>query len=351
MIIHSCVLLLAAQAALAAVRPRHQQPPRSETASTLFSLPGSTTSWLENLAYRPSTDTVLATRLLVAQLWSISARTGTGTLLANVTDVTGLVGITQTRSSPDEFYVAGVSFSDAGVEANSSALYRLAFSPAREGESQRYEDGVGKFTFEKAFGVPGIRLINGLTTWDERTVLATDSLGGAIWKIDVVTGEAIIVLEDPSMAPKASNGVNGIKVFHAPDNQGTYIYYSNTDQSLLARILVDPTTACPLAGADILAGDLGEADDFALLDDGGVLLATGGNNTVVHVGLDGSVEAVAGSQNSLELVSATSCQFGMKREDGQGTLYVTTAGGEEGLVNGTLFAAGSVVAVEIGEGY
>lgn len=176
-------------------------------------------------------------------------------------------------------------------------------------------------------------------------------MGGAIWKIDVITGEASVALEDPSMAPKTSKGVNGLKVFHAPDDQGTYVYYSNTDYSLLARIPVDPITAFPLGSADIIAGDLGGADDFALLDGGGVLLTTGGNNAVVHVGLDGRVETVAGNQNSLELVSANSCQFGAKREDGLSTLYVTTAGGHEGRVNGTLSAAGSVVAVEIGERY
>lgn len=178
MIIRSYLHLLAVQAALAAMLPYHRHRSPSPTVSTLFSLPAPIPSWLENLAYRPSTGTILATRLLVAQLWSISVSTGAGTLLANVTDVTGLVGIAQTRSSPDEFYVGSVNFSDEGVAPNSSALWRLAFFSAREGEGQRHEDRVGNFTFEKAFGVPGIRLINGLTTWNESTVLAADSLGG-----------------------------------------------------------------------------------------------------------------------------------------------------------------------------
>lgn len=352
MIIHKFLALLAAQVALAVSLPaqQHDEPCSSTGAvKSLFSLP-SIPSWMENLVYRPSTDTILATRLDIAQLWSISAATGVGTLLANVTDITALVGITQTRSSPDEFYVAGMNFSSTAVQPNSSMLWKVVFEDDKNG---------GQFTFEKAFGVPGIGLINGLTTWDEHSILAADSHLGAIWKIDITTGDATIVLQDPSMAPISNNGANGVKVLRTGPNDHyhyntTYVYYTSTDRGLLGRIPVDPITALPSAtfggdaGAEIIATGLGEADDFALLDDGGVVLATGSNNTVVRVGLDGSVRTVAGSQDSLELASATACQFGARNVKGTGrTLYVTTAGGEEGSVNGTC-AAGSVVAIELG---
>lgn len=361
MLLHNPFTLLAAQVALAVSLPAQQQGELcSPTTSveSLFSLP-SIPSWLENLAYRPSTDTILATRLNPAQLWSISTTTGVGTLLANVTDITALLGITQTRSSPDEFYIAGVNSSTTAVQPNSSVLWRVAFEDDKDG---------GPFTFEKAFGIPGLGLVNGLTTWDERTILAADSHLGAIWKIDVITGDATIVLQDPSMTPIDNNGANGVKILrpgpdhqdqhpqhhHQQQQQKTYVYYTSTDRGMLARIPVDPTTALPTApssgdaGAEIIATGLGEADDFALLEDGGVVLATGRNNTVVRIGLDGSVRTIAGSQDSLELASATACQFGARSANGTGrTLYVTTAGGEEGSVNGT-YAAGSVVVVQLG---
>lgn len=309
MIIPTFQTLLAARIVLAT----------TSSVSTLFSLPVNA-SWLENLAYRPSTDTILATRLDVAQLWSISATTGAGSILANVTDIAALVGITQTHSSPDEFYVAGLNFTAAGVQPNSSTLWKLAFLSD------------GGYTFDRAFGVPGMTLINGLTTWNETTILATDSYQGNIWEIDLITNSSAILLADTTMARIDNNGVNGVKVFRSSED--ALVYYTSTDQSLLARIPVDPVTARAQGPVDVIASDIGAVDDFALLPDGSALIATGSNNTVVHVGLGGSVRIVAGAAKSQEVASGTACQVGR-----DGVLYITTGGSE---------AAGSVVAIDLG---
>ncbi|KAJ4394095.1 hypothetical protein N0V93_003312 [Gnomoniopsis smithogilvyi] len=309
MIISILLALLVAQLAFA-----------TSSVTTLFSLPANA-SWLENLAYRPSTNTILATRLDVAQLWAISASTGAGTILASVANITALVGITQTRSSPDEFYIAGLNFTSAGVQPNSSALWKLTFPLD------------GGFTFESAFGVPGMTLINGLTTWNETTILATDSYQGSIWEINLSTKSSTRAFTDPTMARIDENGVNGVKVLRS--SKETYVYYTSTDQALLARIPVDPVTARALGPADVIAHDIGAADDFALLPDGSAVIATGSNNTIVHVSLGGRVEVVAGSPESQEVASGTACQFG---EDG--VLYVTTGGSA---------AAGRVAAVDLGE--
>lgn len=282
--------------------------------NTLFSLPANA-SWLENLAYRPSTDTILATRLDVAQWWSISATTGIGTILANVPDITALVGITQTHSSPDEYYVAGLNFSATGVHPNSSTLWKLTFPVEGNGH-----------TFESAFGVPGMTLINGLTTWNETTILATDSYQGNIWEIDLTTNSSRIALTDPTMARIDNNGVNGVKVLRSSKG-GTFVYYTSTDQSLLARIPIDPVTARSVGPAEVIARDIGAVDDFALLSDGSAVITTGANDTLVHVSLDGGIETVA------EVASGTACQFGAN-----GMLYVTTGGSA---------AAGSVVVVDM----
>lgn len=286
----------------------------TSSVSTLFSLPANA-SWLENLAYRPSADTILATRLDVAQLWSISATTGAGTILANVPDMTALVGITQTHSSPDEYYIAGLNFSTAGVQPNSSTLWKLTFPV--EGNS---------YTFVPAFGVPGMTLINGLTTWNENTILATDSYQGNIWEIDLTTNSSKPALTDPTMARIDNNGVNGVKVFRSSKG-GTFVYYTATDQSLLARIPVDPVTARSLGPAEVIASDIGAVDDFAVLSDGSAVIATGSNDTLVHVSLDGRVETV------VEVASGTACQVGANR-----MLYVTTGGST---------AAGSVGVVDL----
>lgn len=108
--------------------------PAAVSVSTLFSLPGNS-SWLENLAIRPSGNTILATRLDVPQLWSINIPTGEGIILAKASSSTALVGITQRLpSSPprgqveDEvYYIAGVNYSSTGVVPNSSVLYSLTY--------------------------------------------------------------------------------------------------------------------------------------------------------------------------------------------------------------------------------
>lgn len=297
---------------------------RASTTSvnTLFSLPAKA-SWLENLAYRPSTDTILATRLDVAQLWSISATTGASTILANVPDITALVGITQIHSSPDEYVIAGLNFSAAGVQPNSSTLWKLTF-PVEGDDDDDY-------SFVPAFDVPGMTLINGLTTWNGTTILATDSYQGNIWEIDMITKSSKPALTDPTTMARIDNhGVNGVKVHRSSKEGGTFVYYTSTDQSVLARIPVELVTPRALGPAEVIARDIGAVDDFALLPDGtSAVIVTGANNTIVHVSLSGGgVETVA------EVASGTACQFGA---DGM-LLYVTTGGSE---------AAGSVVAVDL----
>lgn len=323
------MLIRAVLAAIIAPPPRVSSISRST--ETIFSLP-SVPSWFENLAYRPSTDTVIATRLDIPQIWSINPATREGTLLANVTQTTGLIGITQLTSSPDTFIVASANFSDT-VQPNSSVLWDLTFS----------DDGCT--SVRQAAAVPQMGLINGLARWNDHTVLAADSTMGLIWKVDLETGEAAVALSDPTMAPVGSKGVNGVKVYRATGSGETFVYYTSTDQGLLVRVPVSPVTAerSPAdAPVEVISDGL-TPDDFALLPDGSVYVTTGAQNVVLHVALDGSVEVVTGSLGSLTLASCTACQFGP-----EGKLYVTTAGGLEGPVNGTLLGPGSVVEIDLG---
>ncbi|PSR94534.1 hypothetical protein BD289DRAFT_136467 [Coniella lustricola] len=390
--------------------PAPSSPGSNADVQLLFSLPGNDT-WLENLAYRASTNAILATRLDIPQIWSIDATSGSGTLLANVSTIGALAGIAQlglsssfgssttsNGNSNEDFLIAGLNFSAlTGLQPNSSAFWKLSFEQSNASSSL--------FTIQEAFTVPGIGLVNGLATWNASMILAADSAMGAIWRIDVHTGDAAIVLQDPTMKPVSSIGVNGVKVFRSSPastdcslchqsraaataataraetkianttTDTAYIYYTSTEQSLLARIAVDPVTATPLGPAQILASGLGEADDFTLVvedqaqeqeqeqedEDGcthntssevtAVLLATGRNNSIVLVGLDGNVVTVAGgssnsnSSESLALAGATACHFGSASTGSASRLFVTTAGGAES--DGLVEAPGRLVAVEL----
>lgn len=303
---------------------------------TIFSLPA-VASWFENLAYRSSTNTILATRLDIPQIWALDPTTREGTVLANVTETLGLVGITQLTSTvPETFVVASTNFSaTTGVQANSSVLWTLTFG------------NDGSATVEKAVAIPQMGLINGITQWDDHSVLVADSTMGVIRIADLTTGEAAVVLEDPTMAPTEATGVNGVHVYRPNGSGETYVYYTSMDQGLLARVPVSRITAArhpSNASVEIIASGFKSPDDFALLPDGTVLLATGKSNTIVHVALDGKVEIVAGSSGSLVLASSTACVLGRG-----GELYVTTAGGKEAPVNGTLTGPGSIVEIDLWE--
>lgn len=363
----SLVPLLRSHAALAASSLSASSP----SVSTLFSLPDtSVPSWFENLAVRPGGQSILATRLDVPQLWSIdidnASSTATGTLVANATGSTALVGITagsplapscsnQRRQQQEVYYIAGVNYTAQGVQPNSSVLYSLTYHHSSCSSSTTSSPSPYTFTQKPALAIPQMTLINGLASLSPTAILATDSYQGAIYKIDTSTGEASIVLQDSkTMATNSSSaGVNGVKVlWPRSDGETTpsqvYVYYTNTNQALVARVPVNVETGTALGVVEILTQGnelLGQPDDFALLDDGSVIVATGAANTLVHVGLDGAVMTLAGSQGSLELASSTACQLG---PDGR-VLYVTTAGGAEGAVNGTLYGPGKVVAVGLGQ--
>lgn len=172
----------------------------------------------------------------------------------------------------------------------------------------------------------------------------------------------------------SSAGINGIKVFRPlspspsifsskeeeeqdkedkeddDQDETMYIYYTNTDGALVARVPItsgtieDPSTVQPeiIATNDTLPGGAAP-DDFAMLDDGSVIVATGEANMVVHVSLNGTLTTLTGNKGDLELASSTACQLS---KDGK-VVYVTMAGGEEGAVNGTVYGSGSVAPVEL----
>ncbi|KAF3766057.1 hypothetical protein M406DRAFT_256349 [Cryphonectria parasitica EP155] len=339
-------------------RSDSQLAPPPTDAETVFSLP-TTPSWFENIAYRPSTNTLLATRLDVPQIWSVDPHTQTGTLVANVTDPSSS-SLSSLTGDDDVFIFAGLNYTlTTGLTPNSSALWSLTFPSSLAPSSSKNGTALQVPTPVPVLALPGIGMINGITTWDAHTVLAADSTEGAIWKVDLTSQTpASIVLQDPTMAPLANAtnvlGTNGVKVYRprlddpsssssSADNK-TYVYYTSTNQGLLARIPVDPATTIAAGPVHILAGGFSNPDDFAVLDDGSAVLATGPQNTVVHVALDGTVTTLAGSADELVLASSTSCTRG---RDG-GKVFVTTAGGFEAKVNGSVVGPGSVAGFDLG---
>ena len=148
------------------------------------------------------------------------------------------------------------------------------------------------------------------------------------------------------MASSSTNplGINGIKTLL--QNDVTYIYWTNTGQSLVCRVALDPLTLSKRGEVEVLVNGT-SADDFAIDEQRGLLfLAVGESNEVVSVGLDGgSVKTVVGGLNESVVANPTSVAVGKEGD----VVYVTTTGGLESKINGTFVEGGQVVEVWVGD--
>ena len=169
---------------------------------------------------------------------------------------------------------------------------------------------------------PDAMLLNGMTTLSRKTglVLIADSIKGVTWLANVKTGAVKIAVDDPLMKPVANAlfglGVNGVKV------RGGYLYFSNTNQGLLARVAISPD-GTPKGMAQIVSSKTTGIDDFCFDERGDVFVEL---NAINEQGLvpagTGDVVILAGNST---LSAPSACAFG--RGKGQeGKLYITSLG-------------------------
>lgn len=191
---------------------------------------------------------------------------------------------------------------------------------------------------EKIANTPKLSMINGLTALDSHTLLLADSWSGKIASLNTRTGETKVWFEDASTAsnfsaPGLPLGVNGIKVHK------DFVYFTNTVHNSLNRIRVS-SKGTASGKVEVLAHGAAIAvpDDFAVLEDGCVILGRPMSDELVRVGKDGKVEVVA----NVEGVTAVAVE---RREKGGTVAYLSSMGGFN--VNGSVKAGGRVVALDL----
>jgi hypothetical protein len=293
---------------------------------TIFQLDTKPT-WFENIAVRPK-GTLLVTRLDVPELWEIDPVTGSGKSILSIPNVKSLTGINELK--PDVWAIgAGDYDMAAGAVLGSWELWTADLS------------GPGEPKVKLGAKVPEFGLLNGTATWDEHTVLAADSPGGKIYKIDLTTGTSSVCLEDELMLPPSEGqiplGVNGVKIF------GKYVYFSNTAKQSFCRVPVD-TDAKATGPVEVVAEGFLQ-DDFVLTEDGSAYIVTHPTNTVVKVSPAGETVKIAGEYTSTEVMGGTACAVGRTEED-KNVLYACTSGGVVMPVNGVIEPA-KVVAIKL----
>ena len=109
--------------------------------------------------------------------------------------------------------------------------------------------------------IPGGETLNGMTTsngWYSDLVLIADCTLGALWRVNVLTGDYSIAIQNPAFnnTSTSARGINGVHV------KGRFLYFTNSATGSYARI---PITANGSAAGqvELLATSPGEYDDFA----------------------------------------------------------------------------------------
>lgn len=304
-------------------------------------------TWIENIAVRDNGQ-LLVTMLLTADLYLIDpvlsaispSSNATAKRIHNFAPNKSILGIAEVEQ--DHFYIIASNITVSPFVVNpGAAVYSVDLT---QYNSLTNEGAV----VNKTTDLPTAGLLNGMATLDasKGLVIMTDSFQGAIYVLNVHTGEYSILLQEPEMAPPPSAGglgVNGVKVL-ASNGTDVYIYFDNTGQSLFCRIPFSLSSLQKTGPVEILESGY-SADDFALDPAGGfAYMADGNTNSINRIPLAGGpVTTVLGGANGTIVEGPTSVAMG--RGTNEFVKYITTDGGLIAPINGTFKEGGRVVAL------
>ncbi|KAL7929177.1 hypothetical protein V8C35DRAFT_325304 [Trichoderma chlorosporum] len=315
----------------------------------IYEFPNDT--WVENIAARSNGDLLLSI-IGRPQLFAIDPSASSPKQPVLIHEFTGFLdvfGIAEYQA--DKFAVLTGNFSlesgDLGIGSWavwSVDLNGVNISP-RNGESTPFSAPlVAKIT-----DVPAAYFLNGLSLLSQKqqTLLIGDINAGVIYRLDIVSGDYEIVLNDTFTAPVPTppfpiSGVDGLHV-----RNGSELFFSNVGKQQLYKVPIneDGTPAGPVVTVATTLSTLDEYDDFTFDCAGNIFITTGGGNSIEMISADGRQQIViAGNVNSTAMAEPTSCTFGRGLYD-KNVLYVVTGGGLALPVNGDIIVGGQLVAV------
>jgi hypothetical protein len=301
-------------------------------------------TWLENIAVRANGDLLVTQFAPAPILYTVRDPTSEKTELEAVhefTDITNVLGITETL--PDTFVIVG-----GNATANATG-YAGTFSSWEV----KFLNGVAKI--RKVANIPEAMFLNGVVALPNapNIVLIADSQFGLLFRLDTKRGMHEIVADRPEFKPNAERfnktvgfGINGVKI------RDGYLYFSNTNLVNIYRIQITEEGYIAQSGKALveLYADLNSLttfiDDFEIGKDGTLWVVTNDENTVIAVSPESRKgQVVAGAKTQLTVAGATGAAFGRTRKD-KYVLYVSTAGGLDAPVNGTVVEPGKVQGID-----
>ncbi len=214
------------------------------------------------------------------------------------------------------FNVTG--FGPLGLAVNARGdLYAAvaSFDQATQGIYRVFPDG----TSQRLPGTGALAFPNGLAIDPHGNIYATDSIGGAVWKI-APGGTAELWSQDPSLAGTGALrlgfplGANGIAV------RNNAVIVANTEGEKIVRIPIKQDGSA--GGASVIAaGDaLFGADGIALDVFGNIFVAVNPQSTLLLVAPDGSITPLATAADGLN--NPASLSFGTSVGDRK-SLFIT----------------------------
>ncbi|KAI1266234.1 hypothetical protein F5Y18DRAFT_426129 [Xylariaceae sp. FL1019] len=277
----------------------------------LFEFPSPT--FIENIAVRPNGH-VLATTFTDAGLYTLdpSASNTTAKLVARVPGKTALTGITELY--PDIFAVGAGIIDNLTFVNGSTSVWVVDFNCAGAEPVVRL-----------AANLPQSIIVNGLATLPKarHMVLAADSIAGAVYRIDTISGTVQIAIQNDMLAlgsnPAYPLGINGVEVHDG------YLYLSQSAQRFFARVRISDS-GDQIGEFEIIATlprdpELVAYDDFAITGNG-VAYLTAHSNTILKIPPGGNQTVFYGPGDMPYLFDPTSTA--LSRDES--TLYIVTGG-------------------------
>ncbi|KAJ7231150.1 hypothetical protein B0H12DRAFT_217801 [Mycena haematopus] len=265
---------------------------------------------LENLAVRPSSK-LLITSTVSPTLYTLDPTAANPTLdeVHTFPDANALVGIAEYR--PDVYAIVASELNETSlmVAPGSVVIWSLDFTSG------------GAPTPRRAARISQSLLTDGLSTVPGHPdlVLAADSLLGAAFEVNVLTGAVRVLIQDAAMAPIGPSGpppavgINGLHV------RTGLLYFTNTQLGTFSRV--------PLGGGTPEVLGSGVFDDFAFDNEGRAWVATNPGALTLFTPLkNGTFEEEIVVSTVLNGPSAAAFGRGGARETK--ILYVTTRAGQ-----------------------
>ena len=282
---------------------------------TVYNFPNGT--WIENLAIRSNGQIIATEDTPKPRVYQIDPfGSHQPILLHEFSETASILGVVE--ATPDVFYVCSANYSSPKLQGYGEAyIFEIDlrnFDPQKPESAQ----------IKTLAALPDAKALDGLAYLgdESKLLLVTDFLMGAIWSVNIETGEVSLPINNNYTQPSGGFGANGIKV------RDSEVYFTDSQQQTLVKVTVDARGQA-VSNFTILSHLSNEPDDFALDCDGNFYVTAftasrslPDRDGIVFVpregGLDSSVASVPG---------ATGCAFGRTHKD-KDVLYVSTSGGD-----------------------